>query len=195
MFTTQQLLVQIAGMFGIRYLLNISTRQISAWLLKVNITVVHPGCTFIMRVSRHCINIWNSKLSTFIVRVAVLTMQLVVSHSHIRSLGSVAQLYVTDAALETPQVVVQPQTFNNHGCPATWNILKDISVKHWQLVCFALPATHLVPRCSGSRVSCRWLRGPSLPHFRRTQGSGDHGYCVAEPGDPVFVRPYWNIGK
>lgn len=66
-------------------------------------------------------------LFTIVTRVAVVTVQLVVAHTHICSHKSIAQLYTAYTALEAVNVVEQPQTLNDHGCsPSCTHKLLDL---------------------------------------------------------------------
>ena len=57
--------------------------------------------------------------NTFVVGVAVLTVELVVPDADVGAGAAVAELHVADAALEAPQVVEQPQRLDYHGGTAT----------------------------------------------------------------------------
>ena len=58
-------------------------------------------------------------LLTFVIGVAVLTVELVVSDPDVCSSSSVAKLDVTDAALEAAEVVEQTKTLDDHRSAAT----------------------------------------------------------------------------
>lgn len=46
-----------------------------------------------------------------------MAVQFVVSHSHISTGRAIPELDAAHAALEARDVVEQPQTLNDHGCP------------------------------------------------------------------------------
>lgn len=63
-----------------------------------------------------------AELNAVIAGVAVLAMQLVVSHPDIGSIEAISQLDVADATLEAVDVVEQQKRLDDHGSAATCGI-------------------------------------------------------------------------
>ena len=57
---------------------------------------------------------------TFIIGIAILTMELVVPNPDVRPRCPIAELNMTYAALEAFQMVIQPQTLDYHSSTATY---------------------------------------------------------------------------
>lgn len=70
-----------------------------------------------VNIKQKCLN--TTKFDSIITRVAILTVQLLVPHSNIGAVETIAQLNMTNTALETVDVVEQSQRFNDHSCSST----------------------------------------------------------------------------
>ena len=77
------------------------------------------------RVNQSIKNSTKMNSGTFIIWIAILTVQFVVSHSYISASGAITQLDMANYATETSQMIKQPQAFNDHSCASTWKKVKN----------------------------------------------------------------------
>lgn len=65
------------------------------------------------------IELYTTEFDAIITRKAIVTVKFLISDSNIGTADAISQLYTTNAAFETVQMIKQAKTFNDHCSAST----------------------------------------------------------------------------